>query len=244
MYTIPHKGVAAHPCKLSRAPTRSRLDTRGAPASPRRRPCASARVSALATDARRRRLVRRRRRPWRHRRRQQQRQRHRQRRHRVRGVQAWVQGMGHGARRRLRRQGRWWWRRRRRRRRQQRRQRLATARVVGAASASAASAAGAVPPRRWGGRRRPRRRGRRRLRRLRRRWGGRRRRRRRRRRRWWGLAASVLSARPNPRSRRGEPCCGDPTRGIEPRTPTAGCCRGGPPSGERCTASVPGHATP
>ena len=37
------------------------------------------------------------------------------------------------------------------------------------------------------------------------------------------LAARVLSARPKPRSRRGvPPCRGDPTRGIEPRTPIAG----------------------
>ena len=35
-----------------------------------------------------------------------------------------------------------------------------------------------------------------------------------------------------------------PTRGIEPRTPTAGCCRGGPPSGGKRTAPMPGHATP
>ena len=78
----------------------------------------------------------------------------------------------------------------------------------------------------WGWRRRrPRRRGRRR---------------RRRRRRWsWrrrrgvggdgvgGLAARGLSARPNSRRRRrGGPPPAAPTRGIEPRTPTAGCCRG------------------
>ena len=35
-----------------------------------------------------------------------------------------------------------------------------------------------------------------------------------------------------------------PTRGIEHRTPTAGCCRGGPPSGDKCTAPVPGRAIP
>ena len=116
-----------------------------------------------------------------------------------------VRGTGHGARRRLRRQGRW---RRRRRRRTAAAAAVAvataTARVVGASAASAASAAVAVFHGGWGWRgRRQRRRGRRR---------------RRRRRRWsWrrrrgvggggvgGLAARGLSARPNPRSRRGVP---------------------------------------
>ena len=36
----------------------------------------------------------------------------------------------------------------------------------------------------------------------------------------------------------------DPTRGFEPRTPTAGCCRGGPPSGDTHAVPVPGRATP
>ena len=35
-----------------------------------------------------------------------------------------------------------------------------------------------------------------------------------------------------------------PTRGIEPRTPTAGCCRGGPPSGDNCGVPVPCPAIP
>ena len=60
-----------------------------------------------------------------------------------------------------------------------------------------------------------------------------------------GLAARVLSARPKPRCRRGvPPCRGDPTRGIEPRTPTAGCCLGGPPPGEKRAVPVPGRPTP
>ena len=35
-----------------------------------------------------------------------------------------------------------------------------------------------------------------------------------------------------------------PTLGIEPRTPTAGCCRGGPPSGDNCGVPVPCPAIP
>ena len=156
-----------------------------------------------------------------------------------------VRGTGHGARRRLRRQGRW---RRRRRRRTAAAAAVAvataTARVVGASAASAASAAVAVFHGGWGWRRRRQRRRGRRRRRRRRRWSWRRR-------RGvggggvGGLAARGLSARPNPRSRRGvPPCRGDPTRGIEPRTPTAGCCRGGPPSGDKRTAPVPSRVTP
>ena len=38
--------------------------------------------------------------------------------------------------------------------------------------------------------------------------------------------------------------CRGTTREIKPRTPTAGCCRGGPPSGEKRAVPVPGRANP
>ena len=60
-----------------------------------------------------------------------------------------------------------------------------------------------------------------------------------------GLAARVLGVPGrHPVAGGGASVPRGPTRGIEPRTPTAGCCRGGPPSGDNCGVPVPCPAIP
>ena len=60
-----------------------------------------------------------------------------------------------------------------------------------------------------------------------------------------GLAAKVLGVPGrHPVAGGGASVPRGPTRGIEPRTPTAGCCRGGPPSGDNCGVPVPCPAIP